>query len=670
MAIQESDYMDFGNGIIGDDTFDVWRKKTNRVKVELDSVNTTLTTKINTDVANLSSVYIPQSGSATSVSTALQFTNNITLANSSLVIGARTVSESAGKLSVDGGIASTTSLEANTVQANSNLSLGTKTYSVPSSPAINNAVLVTQTDGTLSWQNVSDIFTLSGGLNQTTTVFEEVMPVGSVIPLAGEPNDPNFLLCEGGTALKDTYPDLFDVIGYSYDTGLSGTQQFRLPDYRGRVLVGTQGTSVTFPSSFGAKGGTETLSTSNHTLTIDQIPAHRHWSPWVSDDTPLSSAQKTTAKASPLFGADASDVSLTNLIHLDINNIDATTNNSDYYMYTTYAGGEAGDASLTGLGDVTNAQYTGGSSSSGAAHSHNITASNRVQPYVTVKWYIKAKKNTKIDFKIDIANSGLKSTTFGGEPQTLISPVNETIALGVNPDNTSIALDNNFKVSIKSNPIVQGKVTVNNGEPTAATHLTTKNYVDSQLTSGISNPTYTGNQALPARTTIRAGYAIQHQMAHYDIYRKYIGNTDGSTPTFIDVLDIKMTPRDDNSCFKIDAMINFESNGFSENLVFRLYRKIGSGSFTQVGGSNDSDNPNSMKGMATAFYDDNEDSTMNNVKLQFIDAPTTTSEITYSVAFITNTSTIFTLNRVLSDNNSGSYEFGSSNMIITELAGI
>ena len=42
MAIQTSDYMDFGNGIIGDDTFDVWRKKTNRIKVDLDSINTTL----------------------------------------------------------------------------------------------------------------------------------------------------------------------------------------------------------------------------------------------------------------------------------------------------------------------------------------------------------------------------------------------------------------------------------------------------------------------------------------------------------------------------------------------------------------------------------------------------------------------------------------------------
>jgi microcystin-dependent protein len=442
MAIQESDIMDFGNGIIGDDTFDVWRKKTNRVKVELDSVNTTLTTKINTDVANLSTVYIPQSGSATSVSTALQFTNNITLSNSNLIIGSRTVSESAGKLSVDGGIASTTSVEANTVQANSNLSLGTKTYSVPSSPAINNAVLVTQTDGTLSWQNVSDIFTLSGGLNQTTTVFEEVMPVGSVIPLAGEPNDPNFLLCEGGTVSKDTYPDLFDVIGYSYDTGLSG-DQFRLPDYRGRVLVGTQGTSVTFPSSFGAKGGTETLSTSGHALTIDEMPKHDHVPNRNTYGTYNGLVRKSTQGYNTSRGVD------TTVGEIDILN-------------KALPQEEGGDV----------------------PHSHNITASNRVQPYVTVKWYIKAIKNSKVDFKINIANSGLKSTTFGGEPQTLISPVDETIALSINPDNTSIALDNDFKVSVKSSPTIQGTITATGNviseEPTASNHLTTKNYVDTR----------------------------------------------------------------------------------------------------------------------------------------------------------------------------------------------
>lgn len=453
MAILESDYMDFGNGIIGDDTFDIWRKKTNSLKVEIDSVNVALTAKINTDTANLSTVYIPQAGSATSVSTALQFTSPITFA-SNVLIGDSTLSSSGNKLNIDKEVDSSVQLTSTKVRAKTNLILGDKTYNVPSSPAINNAVLVAQTNGTLSWQNVASIFQLSGGLNQTTAVFEEVMPVGSVIPLAANPNDPNFLLCEGALVGKSAYPDLYEVLKNGTATCIYGetTNEFRLPDYRGRVAVGTGGTSVTFPTSFGVTGGTDTRSTSGHTLTIDQIPAHRHWSPWVADDTALTSGQKTDYENSPLFGADAGNVTLTDRIHFDIGSVNATSNNDDYYAFTTYAGGASGDASLTGLTDVNNVQYTGGATTS---HSHNITAANRVQPYITVKWYIKAKKNTKIDFKIDIANSGLKSTTFGGQAQTLISPVNETIQLDIDPDNTSIAIVNG-KVAVKSSPTIPG----------------------------------------------------------------------------------------------------------------------------------------------------------------------------------------------------------------------
>ena len=58
MAIQETDYMDFGNGIIGDDTFDVWRKKTNRIKVDLDSVNAALGDRIDGISVDLGAAYI------------------------------------------------------------------------------------------------------------------------------------------------------------------------------------------------------------------------------------------------------------------------------------------------------------------------------------------------------------------------------------------------------------------------------------------------------------------------------------------------------------------------------------------------------------------------------------------------------------------------------------
>ena len=219
---------------------------------------------------------------------------------------------------------------------------------------------------------------------------------------------------------------------------------------------------------------------------------------------------------------------------------------------------------------------------------------------------------------------------------------------------------------------------------TDAKSLVTKEYVDNKLTSNVSNPSYSGNQAITGRTTIRTGIALQCQMAHFDASKKYTTNSTmrGSpniNPTMIDVLNIKMTPRDGSSCFKIEAMINFENTHYSENLVFRLYRRVGEGAsrgdWEHIGGYNpahEGKNSNTMAnmfGMATAFYDNNENSTMNNVKLQFIDDPSTTDVVEYAVGFITNTSLYFYLNRVVSTNASGSYERASSNMIVTELAG-
>ena len=445
MAIQQSDIMDFGNGIIGDDTFDVWRKKTNSLKGEIDLVNTTLTNKINTDVSALIPLFVPIAGSATSVSTPLQFTSPVTL-TSTIDINGTILTGNSSKLVSDKEFDSSVQLTSPKVKATSKLILGTKEYTVPPSPAINNAVLTSATTaGELQWQNAATLFESSGGLQQTTAVFEEVMPVGAVIACAEDPNDSNFLLCEGGSALKSTYPKLYEVLKgggttarYGETSPGSANGTFTLPNYSGRVLVGvgTAG-SVNFGNVFGADGGDTTTSTSSVTLTAAQsgLPAHSH--SYTLEDP------RGSTNASLGSGNGASDFNT---------------------AFTSVVGGTSFPAT--------------------DAHAHSITTANRIQPYVTVRYYIKAVENSKIDFKINVNQSGLKSTDAGGIPQTLISVSNETHSLSVNPDNTSIALDNNFKVSVKSSPTIQGTITatgnVISGEPTATNHLTTKNYVDTR----------------------------------------------------------------------------------------------------------------------------------------------------------------------------------------------
>jgi microcystin-dependent protein len=420
MAIQESDIMDFGNGIIGDDTFDVWRKKTNSLKGEIDLVNTALTNKINTDVAALRPLFVPIAGNATSVSTSLQFTSPVTL-TSSLVINGATLTGSITELASDKEFYSSVQLTSPKVKATSKLILGTKEYSVPSSPVINNAVLTSATtSGELQWRNAAELFASAGGLQQTTAVFEEVMPVGTVIACAEDPNDSNFLECNGGSALKSTYPKLYEVLKGTGATARYGetNTSFNLPDYQGRVLVGT-GTAggVTFGTTFGEDGGdtaiTTSTSTEGHVLEISEMPKHNH----------------------------------------DIQSTERGSGSLDGETFDEGTSGNKNDRlSSTGIRD------TGGDE----PHSHDInitlTPANRIQPYITVKYYIKAIENTKVDFKIDVNNSGLTSIDGGGTPQTLLSVSNETHSLSVNPDNTSISVVNG-QVAIKTNPTIPGTIT-------------------------------------------------------------------------------------------------------------------------------------------------------------------------------------------------------------------
>ena len=88
-----------------------------------------------------------------------------------------------------------------------------------------------------------------------------------------EDSDPpiGWLFCNGDILLREDYPLLYSVIGKTYNIGGEERNQFRLPDLRGRVPVGTgKGSGLTERSS-GNKFGAET-----HTLEPEEMPRHRH----------------------------------------------------------------------------------------------------------------------------------------------------------------------------------------------------------------------------------------------------------------------------------------------------------------------------------------------------------------------------------------------------------
>jgi microcystin-dependent protein len=101
------------------------------------------------------------------------------------------------------------------------------------------------------------------GLNKTTKegflsdVLDYLIPAGTIVPYAGldVPNpattlSPGWLFCDGSVVSKSEYPRLFSAIGYIYGKTLVNGQ-FRLPDLRGRTLIGYDDMSNGFVSSGG-----------------------------------------------------------------------------------------------------------------------------------------------------------------------------------------------------------------------------------------------------------------------------------------------------------------------------------------------------------------------------------------------------------------------------------
>ena len=141
------------------------------------------------------------------------------------------------------------------------------------------------------------------GLLKTTkqTLLNHVatMPVGCVMPFAGNVVPTGYLLCDGSEILISAYPALFGVIGYAYKAAvlLQGLNTFAIPDLRGRFPLGrdnmSNGLTVPYKDGSGtqisAGGGAanrvsdvtaDIIGTGSGsqqvTLTTSNLPDHKH----------------------------------------------------------------------------------------------------------------------------------------------------------------------------------------------------------------------------------------------------------------------------------------------------------------------------------------------------------------------------------------------------------
>lgn len=112
--------------------------------------------------------------------------------------------------------------------------------------------------------SVSKSGELSVGSAQNVPV--PVMPSGALVPFAGTAAPAGWLLCNGGAVSRTAYAQLFAVIGTTYGSG-DGKTTFNLPDLRGRVPVGVNGSA----NPLGKREGEKT-----HSLITDEMPRHKH----------------------------------------------------------------------------------------------------------------------------------------------------------------------------------------------------------------------------------------------------------------------------------------------------------------------------------------------------------------------------------------------------------
>lgn len=116
-------------------------------------------------------------------------------------------------------------------------------------------------------------------------VADATVPSGVVVPFAGASAPDGYLLCDGSEVSETDFGNLFAAIGAAYNDGSEGAGNFRLPDSRGRALVG-----------LGSHADVNALADSDGLAVADRTPAHSHTDSH-THSTPGSSTGDPTAFA-------------------------------------------------------------------------------------------------------------------------------------------------------------------------------------------------------------------------------------------------------------------------------------------------------------------------------------------------------------------------------------
>lgn len=121
------------------------------------------------------------------------------------------------------------------------------------------------------------------------------MPIGVILPYGGQNPPQNWLACDGSTKQIADYEELHSVLLARYGTAPAGS--FKLPDLRGRMMVGMKSSEDRF-STTGKTGGSWVLKLPQHLHKMD----HNHPSATTANETqnhqhPIDHQHATTTTA-------------------------------------------------------------------------------------------------------------------------------------------------------------------------------------------------------------------------------------------------------------------------------------------------------------------------------------------------------------------------------------
>lgn len=209
-------------------------------------------------------------------------------------------------------------------------------------------------------------------------------PIGTVTGWGGalDPPGGKWLLCNGRVLTLNEYPDLYNALGTTWNTGGEASSQFRIPDLRSRAIVGAGQGALLTNRPLASQFGTET-----HTLVTNEVPVHTHVA---STDSPSHNHGGTLTDSHNHGGnTGGSSQSLVNTITVEGRTVQAGTGTSV---------AQVGGFSTIGHTNVINSD-THSHGINSVSHSHVITvdsvgggaAHNNLPPSIALNQIIRVR---------------------------------------------------------------------------------------------------------------------------------------------------------------------------------------------------------------------------------------------------------------------------------------